>query len=218
MLAAFKPPKRFILAQILNLSKMKNILVLLAINSFIAFSQMSTTILPGGKMRPTTSPLDEPIHIFSDSTAFIFTSFASSYYYGCVDGKCGYVNEVYLIVTDEMRIYSKNILDSIELASDNRSKEIDSLYHLRLRQSWGDDEYYMVMAGKYWIGMSVLQAEMAIGKPDEINKTTTSKKSVTHFIDKSFSGGKLPSCIIRYISTLYQLSNWLSQTLWDSSI
>lgn len=149
-----------------------------------------TTLKNDGKLRKSNSPLSDVITIVGMNDTVRLTDYQEGGYWIINKGQFfGYLNEVYINETEEMKIF-KNVLQkqNEELRKQKESEDAKKWKLAHEKQSalviqkrkeyrqiiinkYGNETGQKLLDGNYWIGMTDDMALISLGVPRSINKT-----------------------------------------------
>lgn len=147
-------------------------------NGFICITKNSIQ----SKLRDNPSAGDNEILIIPKNKSITIIEYVGDDYWKVgYDNLIGYVNEVSLIQTDEMRISIINF-DKNKKISDKKQKEEINQLSLRqekaelerLKKLYGNENAYRISNHVIFLGMTANMAIESIGEPKSINKSTGS--------------------------------------------
>lgn len=86
----------------------------------------------------------------------------------------GFVNEVFLNLTEEMTITIKKFNENIKISDKKRKEEVKQFTLTELETNFGKENVWKISSHKIWMGMTDDMASASIGSPKSINKSVGS--------------------------------------------
>lgn len=83
----------------------------------------------------------------------------------------GYLNEVFLIQTEEMKYAIKKFEENKKVSDKNQKEQIKNRTLNELKARFGNENAYSILNHSIWIGMTNDMATESIGSPKAINKS-----------------------------------------------
>lgn len=124
----------------------------------------------GGKLRDTPSIMGNTIAELNEyDEVLIYDWFEKPYFKASFEGKAGYISYGSLVEND----FIKNFLDEIENDQFENLEEKNPKL-ARFTKKYGDSTAKRLMRREIWIGMTSEMARDALGRPEDINRSTYS--------------------------------------------
>ena len=146
----------------------------------------------------------EQISALIEDKEIIILDYGDDYFSVCIDSICGIMHEVWINKNDKIRKFIKAKDDEQKalkkLVREQKYKkeedELDALEN-KYKKKYGEKFYNELKEGKFWIGMTKEMAIIALGEPDDINKTVGSwgvhEQWIYNKLYIYFENGKLTS-------------------------
>ena len=146
----------------------------------------------------------EQISALIEDKEIIILDYGNDYFSVCIDSICGIMHEVWINKNDKIRKFIKAKDDEQKalkkLVREQKYKkeedELDALEN-KYKKKYGEKFYNELKEGKFWIGMTKEMAIIALGEPDDINKTVGSwgvhEQWIYNKLYIYFKNGKLTS-------------------------
>ena len=146
----------------------------------------------------------EQISALIEDKEIIILDYGDDYFSVCIDSICGIMHEVWINKNDKIRKFIKAKDDEQKalkklVREQKYKKEEDELAALenKYKKKYGEKFYNELKEGKFWIGMTKEMAIIALGEPDDINKTVGSwgvhEQWIYNKLYIYFKNGKLTS-------------------------
>ena len=146
----------------------------------------------------------EQISALIEDKEIIILDYGDDYFSVCIDSICGIMHEVWINKNDKIRKFIKAKDDEQKalkklVREQKYKKEEDELAALenKYKKKYGEKFYNKLKEGKFWIGMTKEMAIIALGEPDDINKTVGSwgvhEQWIYNKLYIYFKNGKLTS-------------------------
>ena len=146
----------------------------------------------------------EQISALIEDKEIIILDYGNDYFSVCIDSICGILHEVWINKNDKIRKFIKAKDDEQKalkklVREQKYKKEEDELAALenKYKKKYGEKFYNELKEGKFWIGMTKEMAIIALGEPDDINKTVGSwgvhEQWIYNKLYIYFENGKLTS-------------------------
>ena len=146
----------------------------------------------------------EQISALIEDKEIIILDYGNDYFSVCIDSICGIMHEVWINKNDKIRKFIKAKDDEQKalkklVREQKYKKEEDELAALenKYKKKYGEKFYNELKEGKFWIGMTKEMAIIALGEPDDINKTVGSwgvhEQWIYNKLYIYFENGKLTS-------------------------
>lgn len=146
----------------------------------------------------------EQISALIEDKEIIILDYGDDYFSVCIDSICGIMHEVWINKNDKIRKFIKAKDDEQKalkklVREQKYKKEEDELAALenKYKKKYGEKFYNELKEGKFWIGMTKEMAIIALGEPDDINKTVGSwgvhEQWIYNKLYIYFENGKLTS-------------------------
>ena len=146
----------------------------------------------------------EQISALIEDKEIIILDYGNDYFSVCIDSICGIMHEVWINKNDKIRKFIKAKDDEQKalkklVREQKYKKEEDELAALenKYKKKYGEKFYNELKEGKFWIGMTKEMAIIALGEPDDINKTVGSwgvhEQWIYNKLYIYFKNGKLTS-------------------------
>ena len=146
----------------------------------------------------------EQISALIEDKEIIILDYGNDYFSVCIDSICGIMHEVWINKNDKIRKFIKAKDDEQKalkklVREQKYKKEEDELAALenKYKKKYGEKFYNKLKEGKFWIGMTKEMAIIALGEPDDINKTVGSwgvhEQWIYNKLYIYFENGKLTS-------------------------
>jgi hypothetical protein len=124
----------------------------------------------GGKLRDAPSIAGNTVAELNEGDeVLIYDWFEKPYFKASFEGKAGYISYGSLVENN----FIKNFLDEIEVNKLQKLEERNPKL-ARLTKKYGASTAERLMRKKIWIGMTSEMARDALGRPEDINRTTYS--------------------------------------------
>lgn len=111
----------------------------------------------------------------ADQSKVIIYDKVGNYYKVCVNEKCGFMSEVWIIefTTEmlELDVRKKEEEEIKKLREEFKDEIVKDEYY---KNKFGEEIFYKLKKKMYWIGMTAEMARVSLGEPNEINTTTGS--------------------------------------------
>jgi len=142
-----------------------------------------------GKLRKTNSPMSETITMINAGDTIKLTDYSGSYWIVNKGQFFGYLSEVYVKETEEVKVFKEELKrQNEELRKKNEAEKaklaklaIEKQTSLELQEqkkyqqliinTYGKEIGQKLLDGYYWIGMTDDMARVSLGKPRNINKS-----------------------------------------------
>jgi hypothetical protein len=154
--------------------------------------EMSALLKMDGKLRKSSSPLSEIITLISKNDTVKLTDYQYGYWIVNKDQYFGYLSELYLDETEQIKIFKEELLkinEEFRLRKEKdeagkkrlenemetaiqKQKEIE--YRQNILRQFGKETGQKLLEGYYWIGMTAKMAKISLGEPRSINRTVGS--------------------------------------------
>lgn len=172
--------------------------------SQIKDSSITATAIKNASLRIKPSVTDDVIMTLSENKKVMVLDYYNGYFGVCVDSICGYMSDVW-IQRDEkvnklmqIRIQEKEELEKLkEEQKIKKQTEQYAIIERRNIKKYGKTLYDKLKKGYYWIGMTDKMAIIALGLPDNVNRSVGSWGIQEQWVYKGayyyFENGKLKS-------------------------
>jgi hypothetical protein len=141
---------------------------------------------------------------FSEPKKVIILDYHDDFFGVCVDSICGYMNKMWIEKNKQIDAFVKmKIEQEIQLIQIDKERKIkaEAREYAELEKKhlkkYGEKVYQKLKKGYYWIGMNQEMATIALGSPDDINRSVGSWGVHEQWVYKNlylyFENGKLKS-------------------------
>lgn len=156
----------------INLIKSKEIL------KAVKDSTLTAIVSKDAKLRKRPFPMDDIIYAFKEDKEVLILDYQDEYFGVCVDEVCGYVNELWVKrnqkVNDLINIRIKEKKELEKIKEENKLKKANKDYaaiEAKNVKKYGQALYSKLKKGMVWVGMTDDMLLIALGSPNEINRT-----------------------------------------------
>ena len=149
-----------------------------------ASSQNIFLLEDGAKFKDKPSVLSEDVYTLEKGEEFIVDHYEDSFLKGCtrISNKCGYVSGAFFVKSEKFKSFIKSEIfaNFNQKQIDSKKKEEEVIHQLvlksletenLLKKKYGEKVYSDLKVGKFWLGMTLEMAEIALGKPTKINES-----------------------------------------------
>ena len=151
------------------------------IKKIIADSAFTTVVPKGGRLMKTTEVMSEQIVAFDKPTKVTIMDYRDAYFVVCVDTVCGYMNEVWVIMDEEIKNYVElKKVENIELKKLEEEQKLKkqkdewAAIEKKYIKKYGQATYNKLKNNLIWLGMTKEMATISWGSPNDINRTVGS--------------------------------------------
>lgn len=137
------------------------------------------------KLRDTPSVFGKVTIELAENTKIKLIDYDEGYFSVCVGMKCGYLNEIWIKSNDTIRAFmtQRNFMRSEmqRIAEEEEANKIreesEKLKQERIAiensyiKKFGNSTYQKLKDGNYWLGMTEEMARVALGSPNDINRS-----------------------------------------------
>ncbi len=172
--------------------------------SQIKDSSIIATAIKNATLRTKPSVTDDVIMTLEESKKVRVLDYHNGYFGVCIDSFCGYMSDVWIHRNEkvdklmQLRTQEKEELE--KLKEEQKIKKQNNQYAIiesRNIKKYGKTLYEKLKKGYYWIGMTDKMAIIALGLPDDINRSVGSWGIQEQWVYKGayyyFENGKLKS-------------------------
>lgn len=147
------------------------------IQKLVNDSTLKATVRSGAKLKKTGSPLGELIRTLIEDKEVVILDYKDDYFGVCTDSICGYMSELWIKRNDKISAFVKTKEEERKLKRlqrEQKLKEKKAEYaelEKKYIKKYGQNTYYKLQEGYYWIGMDKEMATISLGSPNDINRT-----------------------------------------------
>ncbi len=141
-------------------------------------SSIVTFTLLNAKLKKNPNVMSELILEMPFKREVIVLDYDQDFFGVCVDSICGYMNELWLVPTEEtdalkkLRIQQKNELRKLAISQEiAREEQAENLENAKQLKKFGSTIFKKLKQHYYWIGMTKEMAIISLGEPNDVNRT-----------------------------------------------
>ena len=146
---------------------------------------MTASLKMEGKLRKSSSPMSDIITKISKNDTVKLTDYQDDYWIVNKDQYFGYLSELYINETEEIKIFKEELIRLNEEFRIKKEKEEaekksaiqkqkENEYRQKIIKQFGNETGQKLLDGYYWIGMTDKMARISLGEPRSINRTVGS--------------------------------------------
>ncbi|MNF94551.1 hypothetical protein D3C84_772640 [compost metagenome] len=166
---------------IANIDKKINVIKSKEILKTVKDSTLTAIVSKNAKLRKRPYVMDDIIYTFEEDTEVLILDYHKEYFGVCINSVCGYVNELWVKknskVADLVYVTLKKEEELAKIKEENKVKKENKQYadiEAKNIKKYGKILYAKLKKGIVWIGMTDDMLIIALGNPDDINRTVGS--------------------------------------------
>jgi hypothetical protein len=144
-------------------------------------STITAIVSINGKLRNNPYPMGDIIYTFEKDTEVLILDYHQEYFGVCVNSVCGYINELWVKknpkVNELVYVKLKEEEDLAKIKEENKLKKANKQFadiEAKNIKKYGKAIYAKLKKGTVWLGMTDDMMIIALGNPDDINRTVGS--------------------------------------------
>lgn len=144
-------------------------------------STITAIVSKNGKLRNNPYPMGDIIYTFEEDTEVLIVDYHQEYFGVCVNSVCGYVNELWVKKNPKLLelvyVKLKEEENLAKIKEENKLKKASKQYadlEAKNIKKYGKIIYAKLKKGTVWLGMTTDMMIIALGNPDDINRTVGS--------------------------------------------
>lgn len=144
-------------------------------------STITAIVSKNGKLRNNPYPMGDIIYTFEEDTEVLILDYHQEYFGVCVNSVCGYVNELWVKKNPKLLelvyVKLKEEENLAKIKEENKLKNANKQYadiEAKNIKKYGKVIYAKLKKGTVWLGMTDDMMIIALGNPDDINRTVGS--------------------------------------------
>lgn len=144
-------------------------------------STLTAIVSKNGKLRNNPYPMGDVIFFFEEDTEVLILDYHQEYFGVCVNSVCGYINELWVKKNPQLQelVYArvKEEEDLAKIKEENKVKKANKQYaaiEAKNIKKYGKIMYSKLKKGTVWLGMTDDMMIIALGSPDDVNRTVGS--------------------------------------------
>jgi len=144
-------------------------------------STITAIVSKNGKLRNNPYPMGDIIYTFEEDTEVLILDYHQEYFGVCVNSVCGYVNELWVKKNPKLLelvyVKLKEEENLAKIKEENKLKKANKQYadiETKNIKKYGKIIYAKLKKGMVWLGMTDDMMIIALGNPDDINRTVGS--------------------------------------------
>lgn len=153
---------------------------------------MIASLKMDGKLRKSSSPISDIITKINKNDTVKLTDYHDNYWIVNKDQYFGYLSEMYINETEEIKIFKEELIrineefrikkekeeaEKKRLENEKKTaiqKQKENQYRQKIIKQYGKETGQKLLDGYYWIGMTDKMARISLGEPRSINRTVGS--------------------------------------------
>lgn len=150
---------------------------------------MTASLKMEGKLRKSSSPMSNIITKINQNDTVKLTDFQDGYWIVNKDQYFGYLSDLYINETEEVKIFKEELIrineefrikkekeeaEKKRLENEKKTaiqKQKENEYRQKIISQFGKETGQKLLDGYYWIGMTDKMARISLGEPRSINRT-----------------------------------------------